>query len=184
MSYTVYSCERHIFPARRYFNMFFITFQSLNDSNSLAFSKREDGCVPGPQAVISAHWCLPNDTLETRKKNRAAINLKSMCNHLKCLNPDLKWRAQTHFFRECAVLSWSKQHIPMQTAFCVKSIGCFTYMKRLCFPFDNENFGQETEKIRVGCTSIRAAHSWSIHMLPRWPPLQTPAELISNQEFN
>ena len=90
MSHTVYSCERHIFLARWYFNMFFITFQSLNDSNSLAFSKREDGFVPGPQAFISAYQCLPNDTLENRNKNRAAINLQSMYNHLKCLNPELK----------------------------------------------------------------------------------------------
>lgn len=90
MSHTVYSCERHIFPARWYFNLFFITFQSLNDSNSPAFSKREDGFVLSPQTFISAYWCIPNDTLENRNKNRAAINLKSMYNHVKYLKPDQK----------------------------------------------------------------------------------------------
>lgn len=55
MSHSVYSCERHIFPARYYFNIFFITFQPLTDSNSLAFSKSEDGFVPDPQTFISAY---------------------------------------------------------------------------------------------------------------------------------
>lgn len=54
------------------------------------------------------------------------------------------------------------EHIPKQTAFFVKSIGCFTYMKRLCFPFDkvNENFGQEMEKTRVGPTSNCVAEAY------------------------
>lgn len=75
MSHIVYSCERHIFPARWYFIMFFITFQSLNDSNSLAFSKREGGFFPGPQTFISVYEHLPKNTLENKNKDRGGINL-------------------------------------------------------------------------------------------------------------
>lgn len=90
MSHTVFSSERHIFPSRLYLNMVFITFQSLNYSYYLAFNRRESEFFSGPQMFISSCWCLPNDTLENRNRNRAAINLKSMYNHLKCLSPDLK----------------------------------------------------------------------------------------------
>lgn len=160
MWHTVFPSERHIFLARSFW-LFSFTFQSLHCSYSLAFNRRKSEFVSDPQTFISSCSCLLNDTLENRNRNRnrAAINLKSMYNHLKCLNPDVKWRAQTHFFSKCTfffplaveatcikhiyrnIYQW-KQHYESKTLSALPTWESFVFS----FTKTVKIFGQETEK--------------------------------------
>lgn len=131
----------------------FSSLSNLCITATLLHLTEESEFVSDPQTFISSSWCLLNDTLENRNRNRAAISLKSMYNHLKYLNPKLKRRTQTHFFSKCVfffflgVEATYIKHIYMNVYqykqhYVSKTLSASPTWKSFIFPFhkDSKNF--------------------------------------------